>query len=88
MSKKNIMVTEDTLYAAFRYYLGRMTMATHDFVHELQDKVPELTFKTTGDMIMEIETAIKTGNAGMSIDVVVWSKLLVNLKKSLKNKPA
>lgn len=73
-------LSEDILFWAFRYTLGRMTYSVHDVAPVIARKAAEISPKTRALMVKEISEAIEKGHAGMECDVDAWTKALNALK--------
>ncbi len=65
---------------AFRYALGRKSYCVSDVVDIIDKHVHKLNIQTRNKMAEEILKEINDGNAGMSCDVVDWTKLLEVLR--------
>lgn len=69
-------LTEDILFLAFRYCLGRRTYVVHDMVETLIDKWEQLSDRYKFLIQKEIKQAIEDDMAGMDMDVAEWKKVL------------
>ncbi len=64
------------LIFAFRYALGRMSMAPSTVMEELKKHWDELPETSRNQIQNEIRQAIETDSAGMECDVKLWEELL------------
>ena len=69
-------MNENIVFYAFRYALGRKTVAVGSVVDYLLENWDSLSPAIRGLIQAEIETAIDKGEAGMEMDIKEWSKLL------------
>ena len=69
-------VSEDILFYAFRYALGRMTYAVADVAGEIRAHNPTLSNKTRALIIKEIKEAEADDGLGMDMDRKEWLKTL------------
>ena len=76
------LVSDDIIFYAFRYCLGRQTYAVSDFVHEVIYLAEKLHIRTKTIMIKEINEALETDRAGADIDKAQWIRLKAILEKS------
>ena len=67
---------KEILTYAFRYALGRTTVATSIVVETLIDEWEDLLQRDKDLIRREIKQAIKERRAGMDMDVETWSKIL------------
>lgn len=80
MSK--ILVTQDTLFWAFRYALGRRTGVPSTVVTELINLWGELSELHQLQIHREITEAIEGNHAGDNCDIEEWNKILkLKIKK-------
>lgn len=70
-------MTEEILFYAFRYALGRSTYAVIDVVDAICKEWPRISHKTRSLIRTETLIAIGTNRAGMDIDVYEWRKVLL-----------
>lgn len=75
-------ISEDIIFYAFRYCLGRQTYCVSDFVHEVIAIAPRLPKNVKTLMINEIDEAIEAKRAGAEIDKAEWLRLKNMLQKS------
>lgn len=68
---------------AFRYALGRKTYVVSSVCDEIERQVDQISEKTRRRMIVEINEAIWTQNAGMEMDVQRWRQCRLIIEKSL-----
>jgi len=68
--------TEDMVFYAFRYCLGRMTYSVSTCVDYILKHWSELSEKTRGQMVKEINEAIAQNMAGMDMDIEQWKKIV------------
>ncbi len=73
--KESVAFSDMHIYA-FRYALGRMSIAPSVVVAWLSDNWPEIEEANKKMMIREINEAIKTDTAGMEMDIKEWQKVL------------
>ncbi len=66
----------DMHYYAFRYALGRMSIAPSVVVAWLSDNWLDIDESNKEQIIREINEAIKTDTAGMAMDIKEWQKVL------------
>ena len=64
------------LLAAFRYALGRKTYIVGTVVDYLLNEWDSVGYTLKAQMQSEIKQAIKSGNAGMDMDIKQWERLL------------
>lgn len=76
-----MQLSEDILFWAFRYALGRMTYAVGDVANEIIRHASEISPQTRGLMTKEIREALGSNRAGMSMDVTEWNKVLARLNE-------
>ena len=69
------LVSDDIIFYAFRYCLGRQTYAVSDFVHEVIYFAEKLHVRTKTIMIKEINEAIASNRAGSDFDKAEWMRL-------------
>jgi len=74
-------LSEDILFYAFRYTLGRMTYAVSTVAQEIILHAHELHPRTRDTMIMEIRKAIAYNVAGMDVDRKQWEEVLAKLNE-------
>lgn len=74
-------LSEDILFYAFRYTLGRMTYAVSTVADEIIRHAHEINGKTRLTMIKEITAAIEKGQAGMDMDVKTWESVVAKLQE-------
>ena len=67
---------KDCLIFAFRYALGRQSMAPLTIVEAIEAAWPELELNNKRIFIREIRHAIEFGNAGMDCDIKLWKRIL------------
>lgn len=72
-------LSEDILFMAFRYALGRQTYVVSDVVQTITENWSFLSKKIKHLIHKEIKIAISDKNIGMEMDFKEWSKVL-NLK--------
>lgn len=68
-------------WPAMRYALGRKTYVTNDVSSVLVRRAFEIPKHVREKMALEIEKAIKSGNAGMDMDVEDWQRVLDAFKE-------
>lgn len=73
---KKLIISEDILFYAFRYCLGRMTGAVSECVQSLIFNWDNLKPHTQGMIHSEIREAIVNQQGGMDCDVKEWGKIL------------
>ena len=69
-------MNENIVFYAFRYALGRKTVAVGMVVDYLLENWDSISPAIRGLIQAEIETAIDKGEAGREMDIKEWSKLL------------
>ena len=74
-------VTEESLFYAFRYALGRKTFAPRIVMNDILDNLYSFDEHTIKLMIKEIEEA---PSLGMDFDKVEWLKFKEKLEDSIK----
>lgn len=74
-------ISEDILFYAFRYALGRMTYAVNDVAQAIIQNASNLHHSTRNLMAKEIREAIHDGHAGMDMDIKQWNQVLAELNK-------
>ena len=74
-------LSEDVLFYAFRYTLGRMTYAVHTVASEIITHAHELHPKTRDTMTKEIRKALAEDGAGMDMDRKQWEAVLAKLNE-------
>lgn len=67
------------LYCSMKYALGKTSSIVDSVAHEIKLNLNKLHEGTREKMKEDINEAIKTGKAGMPIDVYVWQTLLDKL---------
>lgn len=72
-----------TIGCAFRYALGRRTYVVDSVANEIERNVNEISEKTRKRIIVEINEAIWSGNAGADMDVKRWRQCRSAIEKSL-----
>lgn len=83
LERRMCAVSEDVLFWAFRYALGRQTGSVADVVDAIIMNVSNITHKTALQMIQEIEDANTMDEIGMDIDRDEWMKAQTILKKKV-----
>lgn len=73
-------LSEDIMFWAFRYTLGRATYSVYDVTTTIIQKAAEISPKTRALMVKEITEAIGNERAGWDCDVQAWTKALNALK--------
>ena len=68
-------MNESIVFFAFRYALGRKTYAVSTVVGFLQENWENLSYKCKSTIQREIKQAIKSGNAGDTMDVEAWEQI-------------
>lgn len=63
---------EGLVHCAFRYYLGRRTIAACCFARDLAKAWPLLTPRTAGMIRAELETAFERDDVGGACDRAAW----------------
>ena len=74
-------VTEESLFYAFRYALGKKTFAPRIVMNDILDNIYSFEEKTIVMMIKEIEEA---PCLGMDFDKIEWLKFKEKLKRIIK----
>jgi len=74
--KNTYEVTEDIIFYAFRYALGRMTYSVNDVATCIIENWNLLTKNTKDLIIKEIKQAITENRAGMECDINRWKDVL------------
>jgi len=74
-------LSEDILFYAFRYALGRMTYAVSTVADEIIQHAHELDPKIRHIMITDIQKAITENAAGMEMDRKDWERVLAKLNE-------
>ena len=64
------------LVFAFRYALGRMSMAPSIMASKIRERWSKLSIPTKKLIKDEIDFAIKFDHAGMDMDVSTWKEIL------------
>lgn len=72
--------SEDILFWAFRYALGRMTYCVADVAEALIINAPHIQRRNRDQIIREINEAIMRNQAGMDMDVQRWREVIAALK--------
>ncbi len=72
--------SEDILFWAFRYALGRMTYCVADVAEALIINAPYIQRRNRDQIIREINEAIMRKQAGMDMDVQRWREVVAALK--------
>lgn len=78
-------VSEDVLFWAFRYTLGRMTYAVKDVTTALTMNISNISIKTCRQIIDEIYKAEDDGTLGMDMDRAAWLQVRDILEKKAGN---
>lgn len=76
-------VSEDVLFWAFRYTLGRKTYAVSQVTESITMNVSNITKQTAQKMIEEIEERDAVGGLGMDMDAEEWRKVRDLLQKKV-----
>ncbi len=84
MSKK-LNLSEDILFMAFRYALGRTTYVVSEIVETLTEQWDNLSHSTQLLIISEIKDAIDSDNAGHEMDKSKWMEVY-NLQRISKER--
>jgi hypothetical protein len=71
-----MILSEEILFYAFRYVLGRSTYAVHTVASALEDNWEDLEIDTRTLICKEIKTAIEENRAGMVVDMRMWQRLV------------
>ena len=71
-----MIVNEDILFYAFRYFLGRKTYAVSETVNALKENWNMLSSNSKKIIIQEIEDARNEDGLGMECDKKQWLSLL------------
>ena len=64
----------ETLIFAFRYALGRSSMAPFGVTEIIKEHISILSNFDKEQMIRDIEQAIELNNAGMECDIALWTR--------------
>ena len=75
-------LSEDILFSAFRYALGRMTYVVDEVADTIKEHAAEINPKYRAMMIREIEQAILKDAAGMEMDRRTWEACAQALRDS------
>lgn len=78
-------VSEDVLFWAFRYTLGRMTYSVKDVTDTIIMNISNLTMSTARQMLKEIEQAAVRDGLGMDMDKEEWFKVRELLHKKINS---
>ena len=70
----------ETLIFAFRYALGRTSMAPFGVTTIIKDHISIMSEFDKEQMIMDIEQTIERGDAGMACDIALWTEFAEYLK--------
>lgn len=73
---RNYPIPREIMIYAFRYALGRMSVAPSYVVEELEKQWPYLKSHDKALIKREIGQAIEDNSAGMACDVSEWRKVL------------
>lgn len=76
MDKKFDKDTEDVVFFAFRYALGRRTGAVTLLVSYLKNHWSRISINTQEQIKREIKQAIDYDNAGAECDVESWQEII------------
>ena len=76
LQKPSIKVSELTLFASFRYALGRQTYIVSEVVENILANWQILSQNTKDKMKAEIKETIKNNNIGHDIDKQSWNKII------------
>jgi hypothetical protein len=76
-------VSEDVLFWAFRYTLGRMTYSVQDVTTAITMNIGNLTTKTARQMLKEIDEKYAVNALGMEMDKAEWLKVRDLLNKKV-----
>lgn len=79
----NINLSEDILFYAFRYVLGRSTYAVHDVIDEINKNINILSINILTLIKKEI---LEAPTLGMDIDREAWMNLYKKLDQKINNK--
>jgi len=71
----------ELIHAAFRYYLGRMTIAACAFADNLAVAAPALEKHTREMIIKEIKKAQKREVLGHACDIEAWESCLKKMEE-------
>lgn len=82
MSKK-INVSNDILFFAFRYALGRKTYASSEVIENIKNNISEID---TNDIKSYIKEILECTNYGMAFDKDRWIEFKDYLQKELKER--
>lgn len=74
-------LSEDILFYAFRYTLGRMTYAVSTVADAIIQHAHEIHPKTRDTMTWEIRRALNYDGAGMDMDRKEWERVLAKLNE-------
>lgn len=69
-------LSEDILFMAFRYAIGRSTYVTKEVSDAIVEKWVDISNGTKELILKEIKEAIEEKRAGMWMDVVEWERIL------------
>ncbi len=75
-------LSEDILFYAFRYTLGRVACAAHTVASEIIAHSHQINPKTRHTMILEIRKALSEDAAGMDMDRKQWELVLDKLTEA------
>lgn len=74
-------ISENILFFAFRYALGRRTGAVSEVTDMLMRNVAKLTPETREQIIREIEGQHRLGGLGDACDAQIWQEVAETLTK-------
>lgn len=77
-----------TIFAAFRYALGRQTYIVDSVCNELERLAADIPNDTKILIVREIGEAIGSKRAGAKMDVERWKKCRTALRKTINYKEA
>jgi len=83
IERRMCAVSEDVLFWAFRYALGRMTVSVSDLSEAIMMNVSNITKQTAAIMIKEIDESNERGGLGMDIDKERWLEVRELLQKKV-----
>lgn len=81
---KMCAVSEDVLFWAFRYTLGRQTYSVKDVTDAITMNISNLSIKTSRQILQEIDEAWGNNALGMDMDKENWLKVKDLLEAKLK----
>lgn len=77
----------ELVHAAFRYFLGRRTIAANAFARDLAKAVPVLSQPTREMIANELRTAKDRDGLGHQCDIEAWMEVEKAIEKASKEQP-